>query len=1159
MTTLADNVRVNRRFQRSIRVDSDIDEPSALEGFVCPSSTAQALLSMARQVVETGQGAFTWTGPYGSGKSSLAVALAALLGPDGRSRAQARAAIGPQASGELLLLLKASRKGWTTLPVVGSRTDAALAITAALDGPRRGRKRMSISGTEVIDRLKTAAAEAPGAGLIVIIDEMGKFLEHAASGDADVYFFQQLAEAASRSQRRLIVIGILHQAFDDYAHRLAREVRDEWLKIQGRFADVPINVAGEEQIALIGRAIDAKAPLSIRPVAQGIASAIQLNRPGTGAHLDQELVDCWPLHPVVACLLGPLSRRRFGQNQRSVFGFLNSAEPRGFQDFLRTTSAEDGQTYQPAMLWDYLRANLEPSILASPDGHRWSLAVEAVERCEARGGDLDHVQLVKTIALIDLFKERSGLLPSEDVLAHAWPSLPASRLKLMIDQLAAWSIIIFKNFLGAYAIYAGSDFDIDAAVGQAHARMTGIDFARLRHLAMLQPILAKRHYHTTGALRWFDIDIAPLTDGADRVRRYQPHNGATGLFLLLIATQTETPAKARKLWEQAATATREVPVAVGWSRDGYTIRELAQELLALETVRAERAELNGDAVARREVNARIARVAADLEERVRQAFLFAEWRAATSSGHEATLTIPQDAGLAGLNAVASSLADNRYPHSPRLHNELLNRIKPSSNAIAAQKALLKAMVDGLGQARLGILGYPAHGGLYASLLEATGLYQAAPDVLGAYRFTDPRPDDATKLGPLWQAADEFFRSAGTAGANLRHLFDLWQAPPYGLRDGLFPVFAIAYILGRADTLAIYLDGAFQPRLSSLLTDRLAQDPACIRVRWNTVTGFHRRILCGIAEAIALHGGLPDGHTMAEPLEIARGLIGVITNLKSWTLKTGRLSSTAVQVRNLAKLANDPNKFLLDDIPAVFSDPKAASATQAVDALPIISAVRFGLDELVSAYPAMLRELAATMLHELRIPGGTEDDLTELHRRAETVRGLTGNYRLDAFATRLMSYVGTEEEIEGIASLAANKPPRDWADRDIDQARSEIASLAQEFARAEGLAHVKGRGDTRHAISMIFGDPSRPSPVTSEFDIAVTQQSEVHRLVMDFEAVLAKTRPSRDVILAALVELGSQFTDHPHVTAPPVTATPVTPSIVASSVAVAGPLKRRRAG
>lgn len=1131
MSTLSTKVHVNRRFQRSIRVDTDIDEPTALDGFICPSSTAQALLSMARQVVETGQGAFTWTGPYGSGKSSLVVALAALLGADGRTRVQARAAIGLEAGGELVSLLKAGRKGWITLPVVGSRTDAALAVAEALDGPRRGRKRTSISGNEVIEKLKTAAAEAPGAGLILVIDEMGKFLEHAAFGDADVYFFQQLAEAASRSSRRLIVIGILHQAFDDYAHRLTREVRDEWLKIQGRYSDIPINVAGEEQIALIGRAIEAEAPASIRPIARGIAAAIQRNRPGTGSSLDQELADCWPLHPVVACLLGPLSRRRFGQNQRSVFGFLNSAEPHGFQDFLRITPADGLQTYQPAALWDYLRANLEPSILASPDGHRWSLAVEAVERCEARGGDLDHLELVKTIALIDLFKERSGLLPSPDVLAHASPGVSAARLKSMLDQLAAWSIVIYKSHLGAYAIYAGSDFDIESAVGQALARMTGIDFARLRHLAMLQPILAKRHYHTTGALRWFDIDIAPLAQGVDRVRRYVPQNGATGLFLLLIATEAEAPSRARKLWEQAASSTDDVPVAVGRSRDGYSIRELAQELLALEAVRAERAELNGDAVARREVNARIARAAADLEERVRQAFLSAEWKAAASGTPDATLSIPQDAGPAGLNAVASSLADSRYPSSPRLHNELLNRIKPSSNAMAAQKALLKAMVDGRGQDRLGILGFPAHGGLYASLLEATGLYQPATDERGGYRFNEPPPNAPTRLMPLWVAADRLFGSAGPTGANLRDLLKLWQAPPFGLRDGLFPVLAIAYIASRVDSLAIYLDEAFQPRLSSLLTDRLAQDPGCIRVRWSTVSDFHRKVLSGVAEAIASHGGLTDGHSIAEPLEIARGLVGVITGLKPWTLKTTRLSPTALQVRNLAKLANDPNKFLLDDIPAAFGDPNPTGAGKTGDALSIIAAVSIGLEELVRAYQAMLHELASTMLHELRIAGNTEAEIAELHLRAETVRGLTGNYRLDAFATRLMSYTGSEEEVEGIASLAANKPPRDWVDRDIDQARIEIASLAQEFVRAEGLAHVKGRDDRRGRMSLVFGDPKRPSPITSEFDIALHQQPEINQLLVALRAVLTKSNASRDIALAALAELGSQLAEHAPPTVP----------------------------
>ena len=1057
MKTLSEQVRINRRFQRAIRVDADIDEPGALEGFVCPPSTAQALVSMARQVSETGQGAFTWTGPYGSGKSSLAVALAALLGGDPARRASAKAAIGQEAAVELLSLLKSSKRNWTTLPIVGSRADAATVIGEALSGRRSSKK---ANGSTVIEKLQLAAEEAPGAGLVVIIDEMGKFLEQAAVEDSDVYFFQQLAEAASRSNRRLIVIGVLHQAFDDYAHRLSRETRDEWLKIQGRFSDIPINVAGEEQISLIARAIEMDRRPKAVPAAGGIAEAIQRAKPGTARHLSRELTACWPLHPVVACLLGPLSRRRFGQNQRSVFGFLNSAEPHGFQDFLTSTEAGLDRCYQPAQLWDYLRSNLEPSILASPDGHRWSLAVEAVERCEARGGDLEHLQVVKTIALIDLFKERSGLVSSTDVLANVFYLMPEARLTGILEQLAAWSVVIFKRHIGAYSIYAGSDFDIEEAVAQANAKMLGIDFARIKNLAMLQPILAKRHYHETGALRWFDVDIAPLADGAERVRKYKPHGGATGLFLLLIATENESTYRSRKLTALASQAAGDVPVAAGWSRDGDVIRDMARELLALESIRAERLELNGDPVARREVNARIARTAADLEDRVRHAFLTAEWMTKSTEADDDAdiIDMPSKAGVAALTAVASKLADELYPKSPKISNELLNRIKPSTNAIAAQKALLKSMVEGIGQERLGIVGFPAHGGLYASLLEKTGIYGLSLDGPATNSETPPASGPAA-LKPLWDAADKFFKGAGKAGQSLRALFALWQAPPFGLRDGLFPVFAIAYILGRSESLAVYLDDVFQPKLTSLLTDRLAQDPGCIRLRWSSISDYHRRILTGVADVVANYAGIEGG--TREPLEVARSLVGVVMGLKPWTLKTTRLSDTAIQVRNLAKIANDPNKFMLDDIPLLFGNSgQAAAAKQepATDAETVISAVKAGLDELVDAYPAMLFDMAKTMFVELRVPDATAEAYAELHIRAETVRGLTGNYRLDAFATRLATFNGKIDEIEGIASLAASKPPRDWVDRDIDQATVEIAALAQAFVKAESLAHVKGRQD-----------------------------------------------------------------------------------------------------
>ena len=229
---------------------------------------------------------------------------------------------------------------------------------------------------------------------------------------------RQLAEAASRSRGKLVVVGILHQAFDAYATRLGREARDDWAKVQGRFVDIPLVAATDEVVELIGRAIEVDPWIDhseADPFAKVVANAIKERRPGTPGSIWSALARCWPLHPVVAALLGPISRRRFSQNERSTFGFLASHEPMGFVEFLRGSPITWTSLYGPSRYWDYLKANFEQSILASPDGHRWAVASEAVERAEAKGKPL-HIDLTKCIALIEMFRGGSGLMPELAVL-----------------------------------------------------------------------------------------------------------------------------------------------------------------------------------------------------------------------------------------------------------------------------------------------------------------------------------------------------------------------------------------------------------------------------------------------------------------------------------------------------------------------------------------------------------------------------------------------------------------------------------------------------------------------------------------------------------------------------------------------------------------------
>ena len=504
---LNEAVRVARRFQRSIRLEADLAAPGALAGFVCQGSSRAALEVMSKLIVESNQHAFTWTGPYGGGKSSLALALAQAVGPNASFRAEAREAL----SGipHFDQAFAADQEGWLVVPVVGRRADPIEDIREALasavsDNPGRARtkrRKSDASGRDVIDRLVSEAEGRPQNGVLLIVDEMGKFLEGAAADGSDIHFFQELAEAAGRSAGRLVVLGVLHQSFEQYAARLGKEARDDWAKIQGRFVDIPLIAATDEVIDLLGRAIETdEKHAASRKTASRVADAIRKRRPGSPDDLDQRLDACWPLHPVTAALIGPMSRRRFGQNERSVFGFLGSNEPLGFQDFLRHTPAEQSGTYfDPARLWDYLRMNLEPAILASPDSHRWAQGAEIIERTEARGNAL-HIRLAKTVAVIELLRNGSGIVAESSILQACLSDVSAPKITAALNDLENWSILIFRKHLDAWRLYDGSDFDIEAAVAEARAG-NGLDFRALAQLVALHPILAKQHYHRTGTLR----------------------------------------------------------------------------------------------------------------------------------------------------------------------------------------------------------------------------------------------------------------------------------------------------------------------------------------------------------------------------------------------------------------------------------------------------------------------------------------------------------------------------------------------------------------------------------------------------------------------------------------------------------------------------------
>ena len=105
---------------------------------------------------------------------------------------------------------------------------------------RNGRKVTNSRLLELVDALQVAVEHAGAGGLLIVIDELGKFLEYEArQGGGGVFLLQELAERAFRGRKaNLMLFVLLHQGFDLYARGMGEKLKNDWTKVQGRFQSV---------------------------------------------------------------------------------------------------------------------------------------------------------------------------------------------------------------------------------------------------------------------------------------------------------------------------------------------------------------------------------------------------------------------------------------------------------------------------------------------------------------------------------------------------------------------------------------------------------------------------------------------------------------------------------------------------------------------------------------------------------------------------------------------------------------------------------------------------------------------------------------------------------------------------------------------------------
>ena len=1067
MNNLAKYISINRRYSRSVNLERDMLEADSVLGYVPTVKSAETIERILTSLVTPrSTSAWTLTGVYGTGKSSLAHILSALCGPRNEriyrnakkivkeshrfkidtskllkknsANGLIRAIVTAQREPIANTIIKALSFGISQYPFTGRKPEIVKTIETLR---RKALKGARVSNDEALECLKDLASKSH---VLLIIDELGKNLEYVANNHLhdELYLLQQIAELPSGPKNpRVFFLGLLHQAFSEYSNYLTMAQRNEWGKIQGRFEDVPFADSTSEMFQLIGHTLDHSKLRTINSQidtwAKNWARLLKQEQ-----YIDKKVVTkknisaLFPLHPLCAIVL-PMLCNRYAQNDRSLFSFLSSSEPHSLTSFLSETPIvkTNLKSLKLDRLYDYFVESAGLSSTLRVQNQRW---IEIHGRIsDAIGLDGDALSALKVIGLLNLVSLSGSLKATAKLVRIALSDIPndkqeKKRWDKAIDTLKRESFVTWRESLDELRVWQGSDFDFDKAIAE-HITLEKKPLSQLlSETCPPRPLIAQRHSFETGNLRFFERKYFDTVSDFNQYKA--PKVQGDGLVCSILAEGINGEEILSRLEDGRPV------VFVFSSIEIEKLRRACVEYTALKKIQICSPELQTDSVARREVRYRLLHAKQILDNLLSQAFSFRNKQHLCHIQKSEKVKSQRQ-----FNSRISDLCDEVFKKSIMLKNELLNRHKLTTQGAKARRLLIAAMINHGEQDRLGIEGNGPEFSMYSSFLKKTGMHTYKDG-----EWTISKPHNRSGLCSVWNMVDEFCRSAENKPKDLKDLYLTLTLPPFGVKEGVIPVLLASYLLQHMDEMALYQNGTFVPNLHEAVFELILKRPEMFAVKYFELTGIKGQILAEIEKVVGVKPNQKTRNTTI--LNIVKPLFGFIANQPEYTKKTRNLSTIAINVRDALINAREPDVLIFQDLPKacgldLINKNAAMTRDEAKDFRSLL--VR-ALREINNAHVNLLTKCKELMCEAFAYDGNKNDFAEYLRIRTRNL-GDCAEPLLKSFVNSIKEEAKNENDwIEAVAFVVQDKPPKFWSDSDFIQFEDNLISIVNRFSSLESL-------------------------------------------------------------------------------------------------------------
>lgn len=731
--------------------------------------------------------------------------------------------------------------------------------------------------------------------LFILIDEFGKFLEYASkhNPEKELYFIQQLAEFCNNPKHNIVLITTVHQNIESYAYGLSKNQQQEWTKVKGRFREITFNEPVEQLLFLASEYVSEnfENKTSKAVIEECLKLTIETKAFNFNSDFLSEIASkLYPLDILAANVL-TLALQKYGQNERSLFSFLESSDHTGLAKFNKL----ENPFYNLSNVYDYLNFNFYSFLTSryNPDFSAWSSIRSSIEEVErVFETDIhDYIKTVKTIGLLNTFSASGAVLDLSFLISYLQLACGVENAKKIIKDLETKSIIRYRNYSNQFVLFEGTDLDIEFALNEAGNKISEVvDVTSLlkKHIEF-NPVFAKQYSYTYGTPRYLEYVIS------DTPINEVPEGEIDG-FVNLVFNDKINEGFVKKKSES-----QEEAIIYCYFKNSTEIKNLLFEIEKSERVLKENED---DRVAKRELEIILQSQITLLKNQITKKGLFTENVAWYFKGKKKTIKNETD-----FKKLISQVCSEVYDATPIFKNELVNKHKISPSIYTAKNRYFSALTNDWDKENLGFEDskFPPEKTIYLSLLKENGISpirENSTDVISI------KKDSSFKK--LWNASEDFLESAKSEQLKVSELYDLLSKRPFKLKQGLIDFWVPTFLFLKRDDFAIFNEDSYIPQLSEENLALIAKLPEKYSIKTFDIEGVKLDIFNSYRTFLNISTDKKFNNESF--IETIKPFIVFYKQLPEYSKNTKRISPTAIKIREAITKSKDPEETFFDAFP-----------------------------------------------------------------------------------------------------------------------------------------------------------------------------------------------------------------------------------------------------